>query len=82
MWVSATAAAPAESAGPAPAAATVEPARRPRRGWVQRLGHALSFLLMTLGSITLILLLALAGYVAWTMRVRDLWAHYIGHPPF
>ena len=47
-----------------------------------RLGSAFSFLLMTLGSITLILLLALAGYVAWTIRVRDLWAHYIGHPPF
>jgi hypothetical protein len=74
--------APAESAGPAPAAATVEPAIPPRRGWAQRLGHALSFLLMTLGSITLIVLMALAGYVAWTMRVRDLWAHYIGHPPF
>jgi hypothetical protein len=76
------AAAPAESAGPALAAATVEPATPARRSWAQRLGHALSFLLMTLGSITLILLLALAGYVAWTMRVRDLWEHYIGHPPF
>jgi hypothetical protein len=73
------AAVPAERAAPAP---TAEPAGRPRRGWAQRLGHALSFLLMTLGSITLILLLALAGYVAWTIRVRDLWTHYIGHPPF
>jgi hypothetical protein len=74
------AAAPAQSAAPAPAA-TAEPAGGPRRGWAQRLSHALSFLLMTLGSITLILLLALAGYVAWTIRARDLWAHYIGHPP-
>jgi len=70
----------AESAGPALAAA--EQAKRPRRGWGHRLGSAFTFLLMTLGSITLILLLALAGYVAWTIRVRDLWAHYIGHPPF
>ena len=37
---------------------------------------------MTLGSITLILLLALGGYIAWTIRLRDLWAHYLGHPPF
>jgi hypothetical protein len=72
----------AESAGLVPAAATSEPARRRRRGWAHRLGNAFSFLLMTLGSITLILLLALAGYVAWTIRARDLWAHYIGHPPF
>ncbi len=70
-----------ESARPAPASAAAEPAT-PRRGWAQRLGAALSFLLMTLGSITLILLLALGGYIAWTIRVRDLWAHYIGHPPF
>ena len=70
----------AESARPVPTAA--EQAKRPRRGWGHRLGSAFSFLLMTLGSITLILLLALGGYVAWTIRVRDLWAHYIGHPPF
>jgi hypothetical protein len=42
----------------------------------------LTFLLMTLGSITLICLLAIAGYVAWTIRLRDLWAHWIGAPPF
>ncbi len=75
-------AASVESAKPAPAAATAEPPRPPRRGWAQRLGAALSFLLMTLGSITLILLLALGGYIAWTIRLRDLWAHYLGHPPF
>jgi hypothetical protein len=70
----------AESAGPVAAAAGR--AGRPRRGWGHRLGSAFTFLLMTLGSITLILLLALAAYVAWTIRMRDLLAHYIGHPPF
>jgi hypothetical protein len=66
---------------PAPASAS-EPGRRRRRGWAHRLGDALSFLLMTLGSITLIGLLGLAGYLAWTIRLRDLWTHWIGAPPF
>jgi hypothetical protein len=66
---------------PAPASGS-EPGRRRRRGWAHRLGDVLSFLLMTLGSITLIGLLGLGGYLAWTIRVRDLWTHWIGAPPF
>lgn len=69
-----------ETAAPIPDAS--KPARRRRWSWARRLGDALTFLLMTLGSITLIGLLALAGYVAWTIRVRDLWAHWVGAPPF
>jgi len=48
----------------------------------QRLGDGFAFLLMTLGSITLICLLALGGYLAWTVRLRGLWAHWFGLPPF
>ena len=72
--------APSETAAPIPDASV--PASRRHRSWTRRLGDALTFLLMTLGSITLIGLLALAGYVAWTIRVRDLWAHWVGAPPF
>jgi hypothetical protein len=46
------------------------------------IGDAFAFLLMTLGSVTLICLLALGGYVAWTLRLRELWAHWFGLPPF
>ncbi len=63
---------PAALAAPAPA----------RWGFGQRLADAVSFLLMTLGSVTLICLLALGGYVAWSLRLRDLWAHWFGAPPF
>ena len=48
----------------------------------QRIGDAFAFLLMTLGSATLICLLALCGYFAWTLRLRGLWAHWFGLPPF
>jgi hypothetical protein len=37
---------------------------------------------MLLGSITLALLLGVGGSWAWTARLRDLWAHWIGAPPF
>ncbi len=74
------AAAPAGTAPAQPAA--VPPAGAGRRGFARRLGDVLSFLLMTLGSITLICLLAIAGYVAWTIRLRDLWTHWFGAPPF
>jgi hypothetical protein len=70
----------AETTTPIPDA--FEPAGGRRRSWARRLGDALTFLLMTLGSITLIGLLGLAGYLAWTIRVRDLWSHWIGAPPF
>jgi hypothetical protein len=65
-----------------PLAAAEEPRARPRRGILPRLGDALSWLLMLLGSITLALLLGVGGYWAWTVRLRDLWAHWIGAPPF
>ena len=55
--------------------------RRPRR-FVRRLGDALSFFLMMLGSLTLALLIGLGGYLAWTMRLRDLWAQWTAPPPF
>jgi hypothetical protein len=54
----------------------------PRRRFVQRLGDALSLFLMMLGSITLALLIALGGYLAWTMRLRDLWEQWIAASPF
>jgi hypothetical protein len=55
---------------------------RRRRGIGRRLGDAFSMLLMLLGSITFALLLGIGVYWAWTARVRDLWAHWIGAPPF
>lgn len=54
----------------------------PRRRFIRRLGDALSLFLMTLGSITLALLIGLGGYLAWTMRLRDLWAQWTAPPPF
>ncbi len=63
-------------------AATEQPKARRRRGIAQRLGDALSLFLMLLGAITLALLLGVAVYWAWTPRLRDLWAYWIGAPPF
>jgi hypothetical protein len=54
----------------------------PRRRFVRRLADALSFFLMMLGSLTLALLIGLGGYLAWTMRLRDVWAEWTGPPPF
>ena len=65
-----------------PLAAPEQPRARPKRGIIRRLGDALSVLLMLLGSITLALLLGVGLYSAWTMRLRDLWTHWIGAPPF
>jgi hypothetical protein len=61
--------------------AAAGPMVRTRRGVAERLGDALSFLLMALGAVTLILLLGLGGYLAWTVRLRDLWVHWFGAPP-
>jgi hypothetical protein len=72
---------PPASAGDAPAAAE-QPKPPPRRGIAQRLGDVLSMFLMLLGSITLALLLGLGAYWAWTTRLRELWTHWIGAPPF
>jgi hypothetical protein len=74
--------APPRAKAEAPAPAAVAPPAPPRRGFGRRLGDAMSFLLMTLGSITLIGLLALGGYVAWSLRLRDLWSHWFGASPF
>jgi hypothetical protein len=54
----------------------------PSRRFVRGLGEALSLFLMVLGSITLVFLIGLGGYLAWTMRLRDLWAQWIAPPPF
>jgi hypothetical protein len=60
-----------------------EPLRaRPKRGIMRRLGDVLSLFLMLLGSITLALLLGVGLYWAWVTRLRDLWAQWIGAPPF
>jgi hypothetical protein len=67
--------------GQAGEAAAQPPAPR-RRRLSERLGDALSLLLMVLGSFTLTLLIAVGAYLAWTMRLRGLWAHFIGAPPF
>jgi hypothetical protein len=71
---------PPAASGP-PAAADQPEARR-RRGIARRLGDAFSVFLMLLGAITLALLLGVGVYWAWVMRLRDLWAHWIGGPPF
>jgi hypothetical protein len=68
---------------PPPAASeplAVEPPRR--RGIARRLGDAFSLFLMLVGSITLALLLGVGVYWAWIMRLRDLWAYWVGAPPF
>jgi hypothetical protein len=54
----------------------------PEKSWGRRLGNAIAFLLMTLGSITLICLLSLGGYLAWTLRLRALWEHWFAQPLF
>jgi len=56
--------------------------RKARPGFARRLGDALGLLLMLLGSVTLALLIGIGGYWAWTARLRDLWTHWIGAPPF
>ena len=66
------------AASPAP----VTPAAPPRRTIGRLIGDAFGFLLMTLGSITLICLIAIAAYLAWTARARELWSHWFGQPPF
>jgi hypothetical protein len=49
---------------------------------MRRLGDVLSLFLMLLGSITLALLLGVGVYWAWITRLSDLWARWIGPPPF
>jgi hypothetical protein len=59
-----------------------EPRARPRRRFAQRLGDALSLLSMIVGSITLALLIGIGADFVWTTRLRDVWAQWIGAPPF
>jgi hypothetical protein len=71
------------SAGASEPLPVAEPPRaRPRRGIMRRLGDVLSLFLMLLGSITLALLLGVGVYWAWVTRLSDLWARWIGPPPF
>ena len=65
-----------------PLAIAEQPSARPRRGIMRRLGDVLSLFLMLLGSITLALLLGVGVYWAWITRLSDLWARWIGPPPF
>ena len=69
----------AEAAAGAPVSVAPAP---PETSWGRRIGNAFAFLLMTLGAITLICLLLLGGYLAWTLRLRALWAHWFGQPLF
>jgi hypothetical protein len=70
-------------AGPTEPFVADEPlSARPKRGIMRRLGDVLSLFLMLLGSITLALLLGVGLYWAWVTRLRDLWAQWIGAPPF
>jgi hypothetical protein len=65
-----------------PLAVAEQPRARPKRGIMRRLGDVLSLFLMLLGSITLALLLGVGVYWAWITRLSDLWARWIGPPPF
>jgi hypothetical protein len=61
---------------------SADPPALREKGFAKRLGDALSLFLMMLGAITLALLIGLGLYLAWTMRLRAVWAHFIGPPPF
>ena len=50
----------------------------PRLRFLERLGDIFVGLLTTLVAITLTLALGLGAYLAWTMRLRDLWADWVG----
>jgi hypothetical protein len=65
-----------------PLAVPDQPKGRRRRGIVRRLGDLLILFLMLLGSITLAVLLGVGGSWAWSARLSDVWAHWIGAPPF
>jgi hypothetical protein len=71
---------PAGASDPLPVAE--QPRARPKPGIMRRLGDALSLFLKLVGSITLALLLGVGADWAWTTRLRDLWTHWIGAPPF
>jgi hypothetical protein len=72
----------AAPAGDASELASGVPRAPPRRRFVQQVGDAVRLFLMMLGSITLALLIGLGGYLAWTMRLRELWAQWSAGSPF
>jgi hypothetical protein len=67
-----------ENEGPHAFARAPEPMDPPRRRFRKRLGDIFVGLLTTLGAITLALILGLGAYLGWTMRLRDLWADWVG----
>jgi hypothetical protein len=75
-----TRSAPVPRASEAFEAAASDRAARPRHRFIRRLGDVMKVFVMMLGSITLALLIGLGGYLAWTMRLRDLWAQWTSPP--
>ena len=73
-----------EAAKEAPAAPVPANANnpRPKRRLGAVLGDIFSFVLMTLGSIFLCAMLFLGAWAGWVYWGRDLWAAYVGAPPF
>ena len=65
-----------------PAVLTGSPGAEPRRRFARRLGDALTLFLMTVGAITLALSIGIGADLLWMARLRDLWAQWIGAPPF
>jgi hypothetical protein len=63
-------------------AGSEQPSAQPKRRIIRRLGDVFSVFLMLVGSITLALLLGIGVYWAWVTRLRDVWTHWIGAPPF
>jgi hypothetical protein len=58
------------------------PPPKPRRRFWRLAGDVFGFLLMTLGSITLCVVLFLLAQAAWEAGGRAYWATHIGEPPF
>jgi hypothetical protein len=56
-------------------------AAAPERRWLTAAGDLLSFLLLTLGSITFIALVCAGAYALWDKWGRALWAARFGPPP-
>jgi hypothetical protein len=70
---------------PAPAGASPPPPENPsasRRGLLAVLGDIFSFLLMTIGSLTLCAIVAFAAYAAWSAWGRAFWTAHLGAAPF
>jgi hypothetical protein len=72
----------AETGKPPPTPAARPPNRRLGRRFLRRLGDAFGFLLMTIGSITLCVVLFLVAQAGWEGWGRAFWAAHFGGPPF